>query len=129
MMNHKVIRYGFVSSVWLFIALNGYQIVAHVFQAEHLFDAYPGGYASRVFIAPFFLFFLALFLWFRMFRWQQRPARIFAGLIGGYIWIMVIFVNLVVADLYDREFSAALAWLYACSGSGHLLYAFFGKER
>lgn len=90
--------------------------------------AYSGGYDFKVFIAPFFLLFFEIFLWFKMFKWCAAPARIFAGLVGLYIFLMVILVNYIVADLYDHELQVVNIWLYAFAGLGHLAYAFFGKE-
>jgi hypothetical protein len=63
-----------------------------------------------------------------MFRWSRHPSRIFAGIIGAYIWLMVIFVNVVVANLYDRDISIGMLWLYAYTGGGHLAYAFFWER-
>jgi hypothetical protein len=129
MTGERVIRLLFVSAIWLFLALNGYRVIAHVMEADSIMGAYPGGYGARVFIAPLFLLLFELFLWFRLFRWSRHPARLFAGIIGAYIWLMVIFVNLVTADLYGRELSPALWWLYAYAGAGHVLFALFGRER
>ena len=78
---------------------------------------------------PFFLIAGELFLWFRMFRQARHPARIFAGLVGGYIFLMVVLVNALVAEIYDRTLPATQLWLYAFSGFGHCVYAFFGRER
>ena len=119
----------FVTSVWLFIGLNGYDVITHTMNARKIVDAYPGGYGIRVFIAPFFLIAGELFLWFKMFRPARHPARIFAGLVGGYIFLMVVLVNGLIAEVYDRTLPATLLWLYALSGTGHLIYAFFGRER
>lgn len=129
MAEFKFIRLIIVTSVWLFIALNAYQVVIHVTAASHILGAYPGGYTYKVFIAPFALIALELFLWFRMFRQSRHPARMFAGIVGAYIWLMVILVTVVVADLYGRDLSPPLLWLYAYAGAGHLGYAVFGKER
>ena len=123
----------FVTAVWMFIALNGYKIIIHVIKANSIINAYPSGYGFRVFIAPFFLLILQVFLWFKMFRWSHYPARIFAGIIGAYIWLMVIFVNLVIVDLYGSDYSynqpLTFLWLYAYAGIGYLAYAFFGREK
>lgn len=118
----------FVSAVWLFIALNGYKVIEHLLHADSIIGGYPAGYDMRVMLAPFFLFFFELFLWFRHFRWRRHPARLFAGIIGIYICLMVVFVSLVVADLYGRDVPAVLLWLYAYSGAGHLTYAVFGRD-
>ncbi len=63
-----------------------------------------------------------------MFRYPAHPARMFAGVIGLYIWLMVIFVNLVVSDLYDRNVNYIVLLIYGYAGLGHLAYAVFGKE-
>jgi hypothetical protein len=127
--NNRIIRFLFITSVWLFIALNGYKAVIHLIKAGSFSETYPGGYSFKVFIAPFFLISFELFLWFKMFRRSRHPSRIFAGIIGAYIWLMIIFVNVVVANLYDRNLPLFMLWLYAYAGAGHLAYAFFGKER
>ena len=118
----------FVTSVWAFIGLSGYKIVVHVLYANQIIGAYPAGYDFKVFIAPFFLIGLELFLWFKMFRYPAHPARMFAGVIGLYIWLMVIFVNLVVSDLYERDVNYIVLLIYGYAGLGHLAYAVFGKE-
>ena len=110
------------------IGVEAYQVVVHVIQSQEILDAYPGGYDIKVLIAPFMLLVAELFLWFKLFRWPCHPARIFAGLLGLYIWLMVIIVNLLVADLYDRELPDLILWLYAYAGTGHLLFALFGRE-
>jgi len=124
----KPIWFLFVTSVWLFVVLNGYRIAAHLLHADQIIGAYPGGYDFKVFVAPFFLLGLELFLWFQMFRWQRHPARIFAGIVGGYIWLMVILVGLLVADVYDKDQNAWVLLIYGYAGIGHLAYAFLGKE-
>lgn len=129
MQSNRFVWLLFVTSVWLFICLNGYDVIIHTLNARKIVDAYPGGYGIRVFIAPFFLIAGELFLWFKMFRPARHPARIFAGLVGGYIFLMVLLVNGLVAEVYDRTLPATLLWLYALSGTGHLSYAFFGRER
>ncbi len=129
MRNHGFVRLQFVASVWLLVALCAYRMIIHVNNAGEILTSYPGGYAMKVFIAPFFLLGFELFLWFRMFRPARHPARIFAGLIGGYIFLMVVLVNGLIAEVYDRTLPATLLWLYAISGTGHLYYAFFGRER
>ncbi|UCH49746.1 MAG: hypothetical protein JSU95_08295 [Betaproteobacteria bacterium] len=129
MHNNRFVWLLFVTSVWLFIGLNGYEVIIHAINARKIVDAYPGGYGIRIFIAPFFLLAAALFLWFKMFRPMRHPARIFAGLVGGYIFLMVLLVNVLVAEVYDRTLPATLLWLYSYSGVGHLVYAFFGRER
>lgn len=100
----------------------------HVLYANQIFGAYPGGYDFKVFIAPFFLIGLELFLWFKMFRYAVHPARIFAGVVGLYILLMIVFVNAVVSDLYDRDINDFVLYLYAYTGFGHMAYALLGKE-
>lgn len=123
------IRWLFITSVWLFVALSGYAVIVRIMTAENILGAYPGGYDLRVLLAPFLLLSAELFLRFRFFRRPRPPARIFAGFVGVYILLMIVFVNLVVSDLYDREASALRLWLYAYAGGGHLAFAFLGKER
>lgn len=118
----------FVSSVWLFIGLSAYRVVLHILHAEQIIGSYPAGYDYRLLIAPFFLLGFELFLWFRMFRYAAHPSRLFAGLVGAYILLMIVFVNLVIADMNDSEVNGLLLSLYAYAGMGHLLYAMGGKE-
>ena len=91
----------FVTSVWIFIGLCGYKIVIHILFANQIIGAYPAGYNFKVLLAPFSLIGVELFLWFKMFRVPTHPARMFAGVIGLYILLMVVFVNIVVEGLYD----------------------------
>ena len=118
----------FVSSIWTFIGLSAYRVVLHVLQAEQIIGSYPAGYDYRILIAPFFLLGFELFLWFKMFRYAAHPSRMFAGIIGAYILLMIVFVNLVVADMNDTEADGSLLLLYAYAGIGHLFYALFGRE-
>ncbi len=124
-----MLRLFFVTAIWLFIALNIYNMVVYAMNPGQVIGEYPAGYDFKVFLGPFFLVGFELFLWFRMFMHEREPARIFAGLMGAYILLMVIFVNLIVADLYEREISTIVVWLYAYAGIGHLSYAFFGRQR
>lgn len=39
LMNNRVLWYFFVSSVWVFIALNGYKLISHAIKAESIFSA------------------------------------------------------------------------------------------
>ena len=126
--NNRFVWLLFVTSVWLFVGLNGYEVIIHAMNAGKIVDAYPGGYGIRMFVAPFSLLAGELFLWFRMFRPARHPARMFAGLVGSYIFLMVILVNGLIAEVYDRALPATLLWLYALSGCGHLAYAFFGRD-
>ena len=118
----------FVSSVWVLIGLCGYEIVIHVLHANQIINAYPSGYNFKVLLAPFFLIGVELFLWFKMFRYPTHPARMFAGVIGLYIWLMVVFVNIVVSGLYDRDINNIVLLIYGYAGLGHIAYALFGKE-
>lgn len=129
MHNNRFVWLLLVTSAWLFIGLNGYEVIIHAMNARKIIDAYPGGYGVRVFIAPFFLIAGELFLWFRMFHPARHPARIFAGLVGGYIFLMVVLVNALVAEVYDRTLPTTLLWLYVFSGFGHFVYAFLGRDR
>ena len=119
----------FISSIWIFIGLCAYKIVLHILYASQIIGAYPGGYDFKVFVAPFFLIVMEIFLWFKMFRYCKHPARIFAGVVGLYIWLMVVLVNVIVTDLYDYEVNNYVLLLYAYAGFGHVAYALFGKER
>lgn len=91
-------------------------------------EKYPGGFDFKVFIGPFFLLCIELFLWFKMFRHLSHPSRMIAGLIGCYIIFMMVFVNLIISDLYDTQSSKSLIWLYLYASFGHFVYAFFGEE-
>lgn len=119
----------FVTSVWLFIGLSGYRIISHVLYANQIIGNYPGGYDFKVFIAPFFLLGLEYFLWLKMFRYPVHPARMFAALIGLYIFFMVIIVNAIVADLYDKDINNFVLVLYGYAALGHISFALFGRER
>lgn len=114
--------------MWLFVALNGFKVVEHIRTADQIISAYPGGFDMKILIAPFVLLIAELFLWFRFFRWQRHPAKLFAGIIGAYIWLMIIVVNSINADLYERDMPILLFCLYAYTGAGHLTYAFFGRD-
>lgn len=118
----------FVTSVWIFIGLCGYKIVIHVLYANQIIGAYPAGYNFKVLLAPIPLIGVELFLWFKMFRFPTHPARMFAGVIGLYILLMVVFVNIVVEDLYDRDINNIVLLIYGYAGLGHIAYALFGKE-
>ena len=123
-----MIKILFFSSVWIFILLNIYQVTHHILISNEIMGKYPGGFDFKVFISPFLLLCAELFLWFKMFRYFSHPSRIFAGLIGGYVLLMTIFVNLVVSDLYNTEIPKLTLWLYFYVCFGHFVYAFFGKE-
>jgi hypothetical protein len=41
---------------------------------------------------------------------------------------MIVLVNALIAEVYERTVPATLLWLYALSGIGHFVYAFFGRE-
>ena len=118
----------FVSSVWIFVGLSAYRVILHILQAEQIIGSYAAGYDYRILIAPFFLLGFELFLWFKMFRYAAHPSRIFAGIIGAYILLMIVFVNLVVADMNDIEIESFMLLLYAYTGIGHFFYALFGRE-
>lgn len=118
----------FVSSIWLFVGLSSCRAVLHVLGAEQIIGSYPAGYDYRLLIAPFFLLGFELFLWFKMFRYAAHPSRLFAGVVGAYILLMIVFVNLIVADMNDTEINGFVLFLYAYAGLGHLLYSVFGKE-
>ena len=119
----------FVSSVWVFMGLCAYKIALHVLYANQVIGSYAAGYDYRVLVAPFFLFGLELFLWLKMFRYAVHPARMFAGVVGAYIMLMVVFVNVVVADMTGNDVSGVHLLLYAYAGMGHLVYALLGAER
>lgn len=104
-------------------------MVSYAMSPDQVIGAYPAGYDFKVFLGPFFLAGFELFLWFRMFIHEREPARIFAGIMGAYILLMIIFVNLIVADLYEREVPVLVVWLYVYAGVCHLAYAFFGRQR
>ena len=129
MRNSRFVWPLFVTSVWMLIALCAYRVIIHANNAGEILTSYPGGYAMRVFIAPFFLLGFELFLWFKMFRRSRPPARIFAGIMGAYILLMIVLVNALIAEVYESDLPAKLLWLYAFSGIGHFVYAFFGRER
>lgn len=124
----RFIRLLFVISVWLTVALSAYRIIIHLMNVDGIMDAYPGGYRFRVFIAPFMLLGFELFFWFRFYRHSRPPSRIFAGMMGGYILLMIVLVNTLVAEVYDRALPATMLWLYTIAGIGHLVFAFFGRE-
>jgi hypothetical protein len=86
-------------------------------------------FSGRSFSLGLSCFSVSLFLWFRLFRHEHEPARVFAGIMGAYILLMIIFVNLIVANLNEREIPVVVVWLYVYAGMGHLAYAFFGRQR
>ncbi len=115
--------------MWTLIALSGYQIFIHISRAGDILAGYPGGYAMRVLIAPFLLLGFELFLWFWTFRRARPPARIFAGIVGAYILLMIVLVNALVAEVYGRTVPGAILGLYTLVGIGHLAFAFIGRQR
>lgn len=118
----------FVTSVWIFIGLCGYKTVLHVLYAEQIIGGYPAGYNFKVLLGPFTLLGLELFLWFKMFRFPTHPARMFAGVMGLYILLMLVFVNILIKDLYVRDINNIELLMYGYVGLGHIAYALFGKE-
>ena len=126
--SHRVLSFVFAASVWISIGLSAYRVVAQVVNADGIQSAYPGGYGFRVFVAPFMLLGFQLFFWFRYYRRARPPARILAGLIGGHILLMIVLINALVAEVYDRSLPETMLWLYACTGIGHLAFALFGRE-
>jgi len=112
----------------MLIGISATRSIVHMMQADDILDAYPGGYGIRVLIAPLFLLVAELFLWFKLFRRARAPARIFAGIVGVYILLMIVLANGLAAELYGSTLSAMLLWLYAYSSIGHLAYAYFGHE-
>ena len=118
----------FVTSVWTLIGLCAYKIVQHVLYANQVLGAYPAGYSMKVLIGPMFLLGVELYLWFKMFRYPIHPARMFAAVIGLYILLMVVVVNLAVADLYDRDINNTTLLIYGFAGLGPIMYALFGKQ-
>ena len=117
----------FVSSVWIFIGLCGYEMVVHVLDAAMIVGAYPAGYNIKVLIAPFFLTGMELLLWFGLFRHARRPALVFAAVVGTYILLMIVLVNWIVADLYNRDVNGVVLLIYGYAGLGHLVYAVLGR--
>ena len=126
--NNHTLWFLFVAPVWISIGLSAYRVVAHVVNADGIVSAYPGGYGFRVFVAPFMLLGFQLFFWFRYYQRARPPARILAGLIGGYILLMIVLVNALVAEVYDRSLPETVLWLYACTSIGHLAFALFGRD-
>lgn len=53
-----------------------------------------------------------------MFRYPVHPAGMFAAVIGLYILLMVILVNVIVADVYDRGVNNFVLLLYGYAGLG-----------
>ena len=129
MEDRKTVWLLFVTSVWMLIALSAYRMIIHIERAGDILAGYPGGYAVRVLIAPFFLLGFELFLWFWTFQRARPPARIFAGIVGAYILLMIVLVNALAAEVYDRAVPVAMLGLHTLVGIGHLAFAFFGRER
>lgn len=117
----------FVTSVWALIGLCGFRAVTQYFDATRIVDGYPGGYGIKVLLAPFILLGFELTLWLKLFRYNAHPARLFSGLMGINI-LIIIFINLIVADLYDRNINYIELLILCYSSLGHLAYALFGKE-
>ena len=128
MQNHRVVWLLFVTSVWMLITLSTYRSIVHMMYVNDILGAYPGGFGYEVFLAPFLLLAAELFLWFKLFRRARSPGRVFAGIVGAYVLLMVVIVNAQVAEIYDRAMPAMLVWLYVYSSIGHLVYAYFGRE-
>jgi membrane protease YdiL (CAAX protease family) len=128
MQGDQLLHRFFSSAVWLLVGLTAYRAVLHLGAADEIVGAYPGGYDLRVLLGPLVLLLAELFLWYRFFRFRKRPARAFAGIVGAYVLLMVIAVNLITADLYGREVPVTFLWLYLYAGAGHLAYALFGAD-
>lgn len=124
----RPLRLFFATSVWVLLALCALQISVHVIAARDIASAYPGGYGIRVLLAPFVLFVLELFLWATLFRHSRSPARLFAGLVGGYVLLMNVVVSVVVMNLYHRDVNDLVLLGYLYAGIGHVSYAVFGRD-
>ena len=118
----------FISSVWIFIGLLGYQILLNILHSKEIANFYPAGYDFKIFLAPTLLLVGELFLWFTMFRYQKYPAKIFAGFIGTYILLMIVLVNMLTGNLAENGINTLRLWMYLYTGFGHLIYALFGRE-
>ena len=119
----------FVTSVWLFIGLCAYKIIIHILGNNNILNSYPGGYGINVFIGPFLLITGEILLWFKIFRYFMHLSRMFAGFIGLYILIKILFVNIIVADIYNYSNSYIELITYGYAAVAHLAYSFFGKEK
>jgi hypothetical protein len=118
----------FAVSVWMFILLNGYEAVYHLTHTQFSSPPYPNRYALGASILPIMLFGFELYMWFRFFRHPREPAKIFSGLIGGYIFLFVIVIHLLSTGSYEYSSNESLILAYLYIGGAHLSFAFFGEE-
>ena len=58
----------------------------HHLYGNQIIGAYPAGNDFKVFVAPYFLMGLELFLCFKVFRYHAHPVRMFAGVVGLYLF-------------------------------------------
>ncbi|MGB5833104.1 MAG: hypothetical protein WBG92_14070 [Thiohalocapsa sp.] len=114
-------------SVWLLIVLCAWQALRHIAMADQILSD-EGPFGLRTLLWPFVVLGLELILWLRWLRPRRAPGRLFAGLMGAYLLLGVVLVNLVFADMHDHDISAGLLWLYGLIGTAHLWYAIAGSE-
>ena len=126
-MNSKPLWFFFISSVWLFIGILIYACVNTVLHFKEVNEVVAGRYHAGVVFGPFVALGLEFFFWRKFFRYPVDGARVFAAFMGLFIFLKIIFVELVVSDLLDKENDSL--WLYVYAGLGHLFFSFFGKDR
>ena len=128
-MNSKLLWIFFVTSVWLFIVLLIDACVDTFLHFKELNEVVAGRYHAGVLFGPFIALGMELFFWRRFFRYPVDGARVFAALMGLFIFLKIILVELIVSDLLDKENDSLMMWLFVYAGSGHLFFALFGKDK
>jgi len=121
------LRLAFFSAVWLLIGLMVWIAVSNAMDSTWVDRFYYAGYHSRVLLAPYMVGGLELFFWFRFFRHEDDGARVFAGLVGLFVFVLllVMALNWRVTGPWHPLAVAALLYIAAA----HVAYALFGGRR
>ncbi len=124
-MNRGLIRVNFLVSVWLLILFCAYDIGVNLLRAGQIGQAY-GPFAWRVILWPAAVGSIELMLWFRPFRFHEHGSRVMAGFMAIMLALFALFVPMVAADLYDREFRSPDVLIILYVVLSHLAYSLFG---
>lgn len=121
-----LLRYTFVASVWLLIAISFWQ-ARGMFVSAGMAPGVPAPFAGRAVMGPLVIGGMALLMWFRFF-WQEREgARIFAGMMAFFMLSILLVTAL--SGFIEGSIGASYFGCYVFIAVAHLGYALFGRER
>jgi hypothetical protein len=121
----RLIRWHFWVLVWLTIAGSLVQLAG--FAADPVAVWYRfAPYTGRIVLGPLIIGAGQLFLWIAVYRYGGRTARGAAGLVGGFLALLVL-VQLLRATI-QVPISVPGTLFYAYAATAHLIYAVGGSR-